>query len=111
MTTRTVALLVLALAPARAAAAAECGGATILGMHLGDQLRFNGTVTRRGVRPDTFLSGPAGFQFRIVRAADGEVLHAVSVPAERFVTHGLTVKYDRGGTFLGHGTISPVRRQ
>ena len=111
MTIRAAVLLVLTLVPFRAAVAAECSGGSILAMHLGDRVRFDGTVTRRGARHDNFVSGPTAFEVRIVRAADGEVLHTVTIPSERFVARALTTKYDRKGTFRGQVIVKTMRRQ
>jgi hypothetical protein len=92
--------LVLAVLPS-VAAAGDCAGGTILGMQLARRVRFHGSITRAGITHDTLVAAPEGFSFQVVDAANGTVLHSVSVPADRFATNGSTTRYIGGAPFTG----------
>src|SRR2546422_4785879 len=81
MSSRRLAAAVLAFALPRCAIAADCGGGAVTMLRLAAHgLRFDGSVTRPGLTHATLASGSAGLQFRIVDAADGNVVYDVTVP-------------------------------
>src|SRR5262249_25639868 len=70
-----------------------------------------GPGPRRGVTPSTLLTGTGAFGLDVVDAADSRVLYTVQVPADRFVSHGRTTKYDRAGDFQGRIAFKASHRQ
>jgi hypothetical protein len=110
---RVPALLVVVLLAAPASAARDCDGGTVRSLRVSPtRLRIEGTITRPGARHDTVLVGAASFDFELAAADDpATVLHAFSIPAERFQTRGTHTKYDRLGPFPGRVTLRNSKKQ
>src|SRR5262245_30014412 len=94
----TLVVLLLLSVPRSGLAAPDCDGGTVGRLRIAaGRVRFDGTVTRRGVTPGTFVGG-GPFDLRIIDTANASEVYAVQVPAERFVTAGNVTTYDHGGT-------------
>lgn len=108
-----VALALLASLAAPAAGAPDCDGGTVRSLRVSPtRLRFEGTLTRPGVRHDTVLGGAASFDFALTTADDpATVLYAFSIPAGQLVTKGSHTRYDRLGTFPGRVTFRSSKKQ
>jgi len=106
-----IAVLALACAPG-VAAAADCSGGSIgrLGVRA-DRVRFDGTVTLRGATHASLVAAPPGLHLTLFRADDGSFRHEITVPPERFVTHGGVTRYDGTGSFHGRIVLRNARRQ
>ncbi len=105
-------LLVLALVRT-ATAAPDCDGGRVYALRLRpDRVRFEGSVTRRGVTHATLVPASGAFQLDVYDANDpAVVVYSASVPASQFVTQGLTTRYDGSGSFRGRIAFKDSRRQ
>src|SRR2546426_11096454 len=96
-----VALVFVLLLPVRGLAAPDCDGGTVGRLHVvGDRLRFQGTVTRRGAAHAAFV-GNGSFHFQIIDTVQDAEVYAADVPGDRFVTRGRVTAYDHRDTFTG----------